>query len=993
MNPHRWIIGLAALALLTALPCPPSHAFLNDSFSAGPGWPNRIDDYIDSVLAVTPMAPVDIIVDFCSTPLPADSTFLAGFGTIYEVFYFIDAIAVRGVMAADCQIIVNYPRLKLIEWDQKVYPHLDVSSCAIQARASGTYPYPAQAAWDLNPPRGFMGSGINVAVLDSGVDDGHPALAGKFVAGYNGFTRQGGPGVNPDDDWVGWFHGTAIAGMIMANDPAQQYLGVAPQAHLIDCKVFDATGNTQSSTVIAAIDWCRRNAATYSIDVANMSFGGRTDDGTDALARAADALAMAGVTVVASAGNTPPATGICSPGSGNGVICVGGVTDNGTVPRGDDLFTPAARMGPRNSPPPTYQLGFNDLKPEVSAYMVGITTCLGSNPGQGGAGFWQHPGTGTSWATAHVSGVVALLLEKYPGLAPGQVDNLLCASAETRGMPAFPWLDPVFDLSYGWGIVSAAAAVNTPLPVDVSVKPWVPNNWNSHSIWAGHYPVTVGDPNTLNARVYATGGPASGTTVTFETMRTGWGSPWIPVGSAIVNVPWGGSAVATIAYTPPPGMEGHKCFRVTVSHPQDTNPANNSAQENIDIQPAGGFAAPALAAAASRTGARQIYSFPLTICNEPTAPFWRTANACICTKNLPAGSEAWLVPEPPFDLMPGQCQECELFVAEPPGIPFQAGDAVYVNGWFWGNGIAEGGVAVHFVSPPPIETTIAEVQYTDDPTAPAPLIGQCVKVSGIATTDDWTFPGRYAVQDGGGPWSGIFVLNNGLSAVARGDEITITGTVIEEGGLTEIDPFGEVEVSSTGNPVPPAEILDPGMIEGNEAYEGVLVSVANAEVVNAADPDNWQIAGDGACWVGRWSGYSYLPILGDRLDVTGIVGSLEDLCKIQPRDDADIQTASSGVGPEAPAHVLALSQNLPNPAGPRTGITYRLPRGGAVGLRIFDVDGRLVRTLVDGPQPAGVWNVVWDGRDHNARPVPSGVYFYVLEADGRTLARQMVLAK
>ena len=214
------LVGLPSVLLLAMLLAVPAGAFLRDTFAAGPGFPNRVDDHIDSLNMVNPWLPVDIIVDFCSTPMPADSTFLASYGTVYEVFRFIDAIAVRGVTVANCYAIVNYPRVKLIEWDWNIYPHLDVSACAIQARGSATYPYPMQAAWSGPPLLGVTGAGVTVAVIDSGVDDQHPALAGKFVAGYNGFTGLGGPGVNPDDDMVGWYHGTAVAGMIMANDPA-----------------------------------------------------------------------------------------------------------------------------------------------------------------------------------------------------------------------------------------------------------------------------------------------------------------------------------------------------------------------------------------------------------------------------------------------------------------------------------------------------------------------------------------------------------------------------------------------------------------------------------------------------------------------------------------------------------------------------------------------------------------------------------------------------
>ncbi|MFH1865096.1 MAG: S8 family serine peptidase, partial [Candidatus Eisenbacteria bacterium] len=940
----------------------------------------------------------DIIVDFCSTPTSADSTFLAGFGTVYGVFRFIDAIAVRDVLVSDCSLIVNYPRVKLIEWDQTLQPHLDVSCYAIQARSSPNYPYPSQAVWDVGPFVGYTGSGVNIAIIDSGVDDAHPALAGKFIAGYDGFTQLGGPGVNPDDDMVGWYHGTFVAGIVMGNDPALQYMGVAPLAGLIDCKIFDATGTSPSSRSIATIQWVMQNAALYNIQIANMSFGGRPDDGTDAVARAADALAGSGVIVVASAGNYPPSVGIAAPASGDRVISVGGVTDNATIARGDDVYNTNARVGPRASAPPTYTFNFNDLKPEVSAYMLDITSCQGSNPGQSGAGFWQHPGNGTSWATAHVSGVAALLLEKYPGLPPAQVDNMLRTNAEPRGGPTFPSLDPIWNYMYGWGIVSAADAVNAVLLADVSVGAWVPGTWNSQSIWAGHYPVKVNDSNTLNARVSANGSFAPNVLVSFEVMNTGWGSPWSPITSTTVSVPGGGSTVATIPFTPLPGMEGHKCFRVTATYTADPNPANNSAQENIDIEPAQKstrLAQNAAARSAQNAGpaasrAAQRYAFPVTMCVEPTAPFpFRTADACICAKDLPLGASAWLEPEPPFDLAPGECEPCSLIVEALDGVVFEPGHAVYVNGWFWGNGVAEGGVTVYFVSAPPIEAAVSEVQYTDDPAGLSPLEGQIVTLSGIATTDDTTYPDRFVIQDGPGPWSGLFVRDIGI-AVARGDSLTITGLVVETDGLTELDLLTEMEIVSSGNPIPDPAILDPSIIDTDESYEGVLVRVEDVTVTDDT-PDDWVVTSTGSCRVGDWAGYSYTPVIDDELHVTGVVGALSDLHKLQPRDDDDIEYAS-GVPGDLPAGV-SLSQNLPNPFMDDTGISYTLPTDSDVLLQVFNVAGKLVRTLVDGRLPAGRWSVAWDGVDESERPVSNGVYFYRLTTAGKTVAKRMVLVK
>lgn len=90
---------------------------------------------------------------------------------------------------------------------------------------------------------------------------------------------------------------------------------------------------------------------------------------------------------------------------------------------------------------------------------------------------------------------------------------------------------------------------------------------------------------------------------------------------------------------------------------------------------------------------------------------------------------------------------------------------------------------------------------------------------------------------------------------------------------------------------------------------------------------------------------------------------------------------------------LALGRAHPNPFNPATTISYALPRSGRVHLAVYDLGGRLVRRMVDGPQQAGHHAAIWRGRDDTGRPVPSGAYIYRLEADGKTLTRRMTLLK
>ena len=991
MNRYR-LLAVAVSLFIGVMACTEAQAYLYDTNNAWPGTPNRVDDYIDSLYVLYPSGRVDVIVDFCYTPSASDSTFLAIYGQVYEVFYPIGAIAVRNVLISDCYLIVAQPGVKLVEWDEALQAHLDISARAITARGSPNYPYPANAAWDLNPTRGFLGSGITVSIIDSGVDDAHPALTGKFVAGYNAFTQTGGTGVNPDDDWVNWYHGTAVAGIVMGNDPAQQFMGVAPAARLVDCKIFDNMGQSQASYAVSAMLWCGTNRVTYGIDVMCMAFGGRPSDGTDAMSRMADWDAGAGIVAVASVGNVPPNWGIDGPGAGDRVITVSAVTDNATVARADDAWDAVSQVGPRATPPP-YFFGTNDLKPEVSAYANSITTCRGSNPGQSGAGFWQHPGiTGTSFACAHVAGVCAVLLEKFPGMPPAQVDNQLRSTAEPRGVPSFPVMDPIYNTQYGWGIVDAGKGVNLTPPVDVYIAKWTPGNWTTACIWAGHYPLKVGDPNTLNARFYTNGGAAFGVNVQFQMMEAGWGGQWSGVGSTTINIPYNGSAVATIPFTPGPEHLGHKCVKVIATYPSDPNTTNNWAQENMDVANRTGY----LVASGTRRAQAEPYVFPLMICvEEEGAVPYRTADACICMRDLPPGSEAWIEPALPVDLMPGQCLPCSLIVQPPEGVDFQEGDAVHVNGWYWGNTVAEGGVTVYFVSAPPEELTISEIQYTDDPAGDSPMLGQKVTVSGIVTAPEGIYPGRYSIQDGEGPWSGMFVEASGMGALV-GDSISVTGTVQEIAGLTEIGGITNFLLVSSANPVPEPSPVTPGTVDTSEAYEGVLVRLDSVFVANAAaPPEDWQVADLDTCWIGRWATYAYAPELGHLLSVTGVVGYSDANYRVQPRFDVDIEDELAGVGPgksDLPVE-LSLSQNRPNPFGPATEIRFGLPWAGRVTITVYDVSGRAVRTLLDSRMPAGFGRVVWDGTDSRGCGVSPGVYFYLLKADGKSITRRMVFVK
>ncbi len=113
----------------------------------------------------------------------------------------------------------------------------------------------------------------------------------------------------------------------------------------------------------------------------------------------------------------------------------------------------------------------------------------------------------------------------------------------------------------------------------------------------------------------------------------------------------------------------------------------------------------------------------------------------------------------------------------------------------------------------------------------------------------------------------------------------------------------------------------------------------------------------------------------------------------QPFDDPITDSGRSAPKPEMPER-FALHQNVPNPFNPNTNIIFDVPPGGgSVTLRIYDVNGRLVRTLVDGPQNAGQKTVVWDGLNETGNQVATGAYFYRMTGPGFEQTRKMMLLK
>ncbi|GIF01954.1 hypothetical protein Ari01nite_94180 [Paractinoplanes rishiriensis] len=273
----------------------------------------------------------------------------------------------------------------------------------------------------------LTGAGIGVALIDSGVAP-VPGLmqAGKVVNGPDLSFESQTPGlVNVDS----YGHGTHMAGIIAGNDPASGFEGLAPGAKLISLKVAAADGAADVSQVIAAIDWVvtHRNDPGLNIRVLNLSFGADSTQSAvlDPLSYAVEAAWRKGIVVVVAVGNDgPTSTRVTMPAANPYVIAVGAADANGTEIRTDDTVASFSTRGSVARHADLVATGRSIVSlrvpgsyidTEYPAARVSETTFRGS---------------GTSQATAVVSGSVALLLQQRPGLTPDQVKKLLVASAD-----------------------------------------------------------------------------------------------------------------------------------------------------------------------------------------------------------------------------------------------------------------------------------------------------------------------------------------------------------------------------------------------------------------------------------------------------------------------------------------------------------------------------------------------------------------------------------
>ena len=310
---------------------------------------------------------------------------------------------------------------------------------------------------------GYDGSGVTVAIIDTGIDGAHASLDDLdddnstndpkvigFFDPVNNPDLTNGTEVFPYDDQG---HGSHCAGTTAGTGaPNYEHIGMAPQAHLVGVKVLDAGGSGSFATVMRGMEWTVDNRYQFNIRAASMSLGGPgliewTSSEEDSVNRYANEMVRSGIAMFIAAGNNGISAQIGTPGSAEDVITVGALDKNSAIA----IYS---SQGPTEE---------GRVKPNI-AYVGSSVMSVAFNTGD------QYTDmSGTSMATPGAAGVAALMYQANPDLSPFDIRNIMQETSTYRECHYMAANEPCLDDApmlknrqnnvYGHGEVRALDAV------------------------------------------------------------------------------------------------------------------------------------------------------------------------------------------------------------------------------------------------------------------------------------------------------------------------------------------------------------------------------------------------------------------------------------------------------------------------------------------------------------------------------------------------------
>lgn len=333
-------------------------------------------------------------------------------------------------------------------------------------------------------------------------------------------------------------------------------------------------------------------------------------------------------------------------------------------------------------------------------------------------------------------------------------------------------------------------------------------------------------------------------------------------------------------------------------------------------------------------------------------------------------------------------------------------------------------------------TTIQDCQYSPFGGGYSAYNNYRVTISGVVIADTSDVQGdgntvgaRVHMQNGTGPWSGIWIYGLDVLKFKRGDNVTLSGLIDESNGTTRLDSITAFIVNSSNNALPDPVLIGTRIASGTngdvsaEQWESVLVKYKDVKItsenpdgnpgplatgnnnygeVSAADTSNIgtrvELQEGNHLYHNTWDtlvtkvpGAIKLKVGDQFKELKGVFFYEFSAYKLIPRkaDDfvgytpLDIRQETGVV-----AKNYSLTQNYPNPFNPSTSIRFSVPNSGMVSLKVFDVLGREVRTLLNEEKHAGTYTVSFDMKN-----LSSGIYFYRIQSGSFVDTKKMILMK
>jgi len=807
---------------------------------------------------------------------------------------------------------------------------------------------------------GVTGIGSIVANLDTGVDGNHPALAARWRGNHEPASEcwydvDGSPGSFPQDFNS---HGTHTMGTICGL-AADDTIGVAPGALWIAANTIVPAGSLNNA-VLGTLQWLADpdgDPATSDEvpDVANNSWGVNESFGYpdcySAWWEAIDACEAAGVMHVWSAGNEGP-----------GSQTLRSPADRATSPYdsfaiGSTATTPPFNIAYDSSRGPAGpNCGPEELriKPEVSAPGVNVYSSI---PG-GGYAFYS----GTSMAAPHVAGAVALMRSANPDLDVITIKQILMDTAIDLGAAGE-------DNVYGHGIIDAYAAVAAALA--------------GYGTLAG---TVVDDASGLpvaGARVGLQGSPVFDTSEADGSFRLN-----APAGPATVTVEVFGYEDFAETFEVPAGEEIAPELRLTllpsvqitgtVFAPGDQVPGSVPADGAV-VEVAG----TPLPVAVTTADGRFAFVVPQAGAYTLRASLPGLGN---CIQTLPAEADL----------------ETGLYLRAVPADNFESGafdafawEFAGAADWEITPDAYEGQFAARSGALGSSETSMLLLDVTlDEPGE----VSFWLKTQGSGTLSFWDGFATIESWNDAGDWTFYTYQADAGSRTFRWRYGTTSSGGSSDRAFVDL-------VSLPGGEAPAPRLVPSPLALVAEVASGGQAE-ATLLVLNQGVEDLVWSADTATGWLGLAAAAGTLPPAGwssvaVTIDASGLADGVHTGEVILASNDPQNPTLAVPVtvtvgtttGVDALPRAFALHGAVPNPFNPQTMVRFSLPSDQFARLDIYDVQGRLVRSLVSGVRPAGPNEVRWDGADARGRGVASGTYFARLQAGGQQAVTSLTLVR